>query len=81
MREHLAQIRRDQVLAVHPTVPLLQVALHLRALLHLNLLDLIAIVAVKISRRAVVHQIAVEQPVKSRKVVKSVIHAGFVPSL
>ncbi len=81
MRDHLAEIRRDQVLAVHPAVPLLQVALHLRALLHLNLLVQIANVAVKIFRRAVVHQIAEVQRVKSRKVVKSVIHADFVPSL
>jgi hypothetical protein len=84
MRDHLAAIRRDQVLAVHPAVPLPQVALHLRGLLHLphhqDRLVQIANVAVKIFRLVAVHPIVLVQRVKYRKGVKPLIHAGFVPS-
>jgi hypothetical protein len=82
MRDHLAEIRHDLVLAVHPTVLLLRVAL-LQVAVHLvrNQLALIANVAVKIFRRAVVHPIVVVQRVRFLKDVKPVIHAGFVPNL
>jgi hypothetical protein len=80
MRDHLAEIRHGLVLAVHPTVllrvALLQVAVHLVR----NQLALIANVAVKIFRRAVVHPIVVVQRVRFLKDVKPVIHAGFVLS-
>jgi hypothetical protein len=71
VRHLRVRVQIVQVLAAH---------LHLRHP-HRDHLVQIANVAVKIFRRAVVHQIAVVQRVKSRKVVKSVIHAGFVPSL
>jgi hypothetical protein len=45
-----------------------------------NQLALIANVAVKIFRRAVVHPIVVVQRVRFLKDVKPVIHAGFVLS-
>jgi hypothetical protein len=82
MRDHLAEIRHGLVLAVHPTVLLLRVAL-LQVAVHLvrNQLALIANVAVKIYRRAEVHPIVVVQRVRYRKGAKPVIHAGFVPSL
>ena len=90
MRDHLAVIRRDQVPAVHPAVPLPLVALlqvvvhlvdpHLRAHQVQNQLAQIVNVAVKIFLRAVVHPIVVEQRVRYRRGVKQVIHAGFVPS-
>jgi hypothetical protein len=82
MRDHLAEIRHGLVLAVHPTVLLLRVAL-LQVAVHLvrNQLALIANVAVKIFRRAVVHPIVVVQRVRFLKDVKPVIHAGFVPNL
>jgi hypothetical protein len=81
MRDHLAEIRHGLVLAVHPVVLLLRVAL-LQVAVHLvrNQLALIANVAAKIYRRAVVHPIVLVQRVKYRKGVKPVIHAGFVPS-
>ena len=69
------QVQIVQVLAVHQVVHL-----HLHLHLRQGRLDQIAIAVVKIFRRAVVHPIVVEQRVKFRKVVKSVIHAGFVPS-
>jgi hypothetical protein len=96
---------RAPILAVHPAVPLLQVALHLRDHLHQTVrvqVDLalavhqlvlhhlhlrqsrlvqIVNVAVKIFRLAVVLLIAQGQPVRYRKGVKPVIHAGFVPNL
>ncbi len=84
MTEHLAQILRDQIPVAHPAAPLPLDHLHLADNLHLHHRDhlvQIANAAVKIFQRAVVHQIAVAQRVKSRKVVKSVIHAGFAPSL
>jgi hypothetical protein len=90
MREHLAQILRDQIPVAHPAAPPPLDLLHLADHLHLhqhqdhlvrNHLVQIANVAVKIFRRVEAHQIAVAQRVKSRKVVKSLIHAGFVPSL
>jgi hypothetical protein len=90
MRDHLAEIRHGLVLAVHPTVLLLRVAL-LQVAVHLVVLHLlhhlqdqlvqIANVAVKIFRRAVVHPIVVVQRVRFLKDVKPVIHAGFVPNL
>jgi hypothetical protein len=80
MRDHLAEIRGDQVLAVHPAVLLPLVALHLQGHLHLNQVVQIAIAVVKIFRRVADHPNVVVQRVKSRKVVKPVIHAGFVPS-
>jgi hypothetical protein len=82
MRDHLAEIRHGLVLAVHPAVLLLRVAL-LQVAVHLvrNQLALIANVAVKIFRRAVVHPIVVVQRVRFLKDVKPVIHAGFVPNL
>jgi hypothetical protein len=61
-----------KVLAVHLVV------LHLH---HQDQLAQIANVAVKIFRLVVVHPIVVVQPVRYRKGVKSVIHAGFVPNL
>ena len=80
MREHLAQIQRDQILVAHPAVLLPLVALHLHDHQVLSHLDQIAIAVVKIFRRAVVLLIAQGQLVRYRRGVKPVIHAGFVPS-
>ena len=50
MRDHLAEIRRDQIPVVHPTVLLLRVALHLRDHLHQT-------VRVQIDLALAVHQV------------------------
>jgi hypothetical protein len=82
MRDHRAAIQIVQALAVRLlAVRLLAVRL-LGALLqlHRDHLVRIVIVAAKIYRRAVFHQIALAQHAKFRKGVKPVIHAGFAPS-
>ena len=72
------QVQIVQVLAVH------QVALHRLGLPHhlhhQGQLVQIANVAVKIFRLVVVHPIVVVQPVRYRRGVKPLIHAGFVQS-
>ena len=74
MRDHRAAILGGRVLVVHPTVPLHPVALHRDQRVQ------IAIVVAKICLLVEVHQIALVQRAKFRKVVKPLIHAGFAPS-
>ena len=68
--------RADRVQIVK-VLPVHLVVLHLH---HQDQLAQIANVAVKIFRLVVVHPIVVVQPVRYRRGVKPVIHAGFVPS-